>query len=102
MELTKLSDIADGHELWRGSKIRLVNDGTTMHPDDKYFDYLLTSLPWERDYMVLVNITENSHKEGAAYATKVPVDRSSNKIIVKKDGLRTALGPDFDHCFLLT
>jgi hypothetical protein len=101
MELIKLSDIDDKLELWRGTKIRLVNNGIDMHPDDKYFDYLLVTTPWDKDFMTLVNITEGSHKLGAAYATKVPVDKTANKIIVTKAGLRQTLGQDFKHCFLI-
>ncbi|MEQ9101988.1 MAG: hypothetical protein RIF36_11570 [Imperialibacter sp.] len=102
MTLTKLSDIDPSLELWRGTKIRLVNDGTNLHPNDEHFDYLLATLPWDKDNMILVNVTQNSHKEGAVYGAKVPVDRSLNKIIVNREGLRKALGPDFDNCYLIT
>jgi hypothetical protein len=46
-----------------------------LHPDDKYFD-LLANLPWDSDNMILINVTEKSHKKGAIYATKIPVDKS--------------------------
>jgi hypothetical protein len=101
MELIKLTDIDDNLEIWRGTKIRLVNNGIDMHPDDKYFDYLLVTMAWDRDFMILVNVTEGSHKLGAAYATKVPVDKSLKKIVVTKGGLQQAFGPNFDHCFLI-
>jgi hypothetical protein len=102
MGLIKLSDIDEGLELWRGTKIRLVNNGTNLHPDDKYFDYLLANLPWDSDHMILVNVTQKSHKEGAVYATKIPIDKSIKKIIVNKTGFRNALGQDFDDCYLIT
>lgn len=102
MRLIKLSEIDDGLELWRGTKIRLVNSGTNLHPDDKYFDYLLAYLPWDRENMILVNVTEKNHKEGAVYAEKIPVDKSLKKIVVNKEGLRKALGKDFDNCYLIT
>lgn len=101
MELTKLKDIDDKIELWRGTKIRLVNNGVDMHPDDKFFDYLLVTMPWDQDFMALVNVTDGSHKLGAAYATRVPVDNKSNKVVVTKDGLRQAFGSDFEHCFII-
>lgn len=101
MDLIRLKDINDNLELWRGAKIRLMNNGKDMHPDDKYFDYLLVNLPWDSDHMILVNITKDSHKEGAAYATMIPVDKSLKKIVVTKSGLQTALGPDFENCYLI-
>ena len=101
MELIKLSDIDDKLELWRGTKIRLVNNGIDMHPDDKFFDYLLVYIPWDSDFMTLVNITDKSHKLGATYAARISVDKTSKKIVVTKAGLRQALRQDFDHCFLI-
>lgn len=70
-----------------------------MHPDDKFFDYLLVTMPWEKDFMILINVTAGSHKLGAAYAGRVPVAKNSNKVVATKDGLRQAFGPDFEHCF---
>ncbi len=102
MRLIKLSEIDEKLELWRGAKIRLLNNGTNLHPDDKYFDYLLPNLPWDNDNMILVNVTEKSHKEGAVYATKIPVDKSLMKITVNKEGLKKALEQDFDNCYLKT
>lgn len=99
MELTKLKDIDDKLELWRGTKIRLVNNGVDMHPDDKFFDYLLVTMPWDKDFMTLVNITDGSHKLGAAYATRVPVDKKSNKMILTKDGLRQGIRKRFRPLF---
>ena len=98
----KLADIPDDIELFRGSRIRLINDGRNLHPDDKYFDYLLSLSPWDKDFMFLVNITIDSHKAGAFYATKIPIDKSSNKIIVTKGDLKTALGEDFTNCYLIS
>lgn len=101
MKLPRLSDIDDQLELWRGTKIRLVNNGENLHPGDKYYDYMLALLPWEKENMILVNITDKNHKAGAVYATKVPIEKGIGKMIVKKSGLKKALGPDFDNCFLL-
>jgi hypothetical protein len=101
MKLEKLSDADENLELWRGSKIRLLNNGIDMHSDDKYFDYMLATAPWDNDCMFLVNITVDSHKQGAAYANKIPVDKSNKKVVASKANLKKALGIDFDHCFLI-
>lgn len=101
MELIKLSDIRDDREFWRGSKFRLINNGTNLHPDDKYFDYLLSTLPWDNENMILVNVTPNNHKEGAVYASKISVEKSLKKIVVRKQELKKALGKDFENFFLI-
>jgi hypothetical protein len=102
MKLEKLSDADENLELWRGSKIRLINNGIDMHSDDQYFDYILATAPWDSESMFLINITEGSHKAGAAYACKIPVDKSRQKIVATKDSLKKCLGRNFDHCYLIT
>ena len=101
MKLEKLSDVNENLELWRGSKIRLLNNGIDMHPDDKYFDYLLATAPWEKDHILLVNITEESQKRGAIYANKIAINKSHQKCIATKASLKEALGEDFEHCYLI-
>jgi hypothetical protein len=98
----KLSDLPEEAELWRGSIIRLLNDGKNLHPADKYFDYILALSPWDKDFMFLVNITADSHKAGAFYAKKLSIDHSENKMTIKKAALKKALGPDFKNCYLIS
>ena len=98
----KLSDIDKNLELWRGTKIRLMNDGTNLYPEVEYYDYMLVQVPGDNDYMILVNITIDDYKEGAVFRKKAAIDHSLNKAVVKKAALREALGPDFKNCYLIS
>ncbi|MEP1032467.1 hypothetical protein [Ekhidna sp.] len=100
MKLTSLSEIDESKEFWRGTRIRLMNHGD-MHPDDKYFDYQLTELPGDTDHMILVNITEDSHKAGAVYFGLVPIIEESNKRVINIKTLERVFDQDFEHCYLM-
>jgi len=100
MKLKLLSTVDESMEFWRGTQIRLMNH-EDMHPDDEFFDYLLTSLPDYPDHMILVNITNGSHKAGAVYSSKVSIDKKSNNRIVRLQDLKNAFGRDFAYCHLV-
>jgi len=101
IKLRKVKDLGDDFEFWRGHKFRILNDGKNLHKDDPYFDYILTSPSWEKDYMMLVNITEKSHKAGAVYGVKISIDHSTRKSIVTKTELLKAFGQDAKNFYLL-
>ena len=100
MQLIPLKDLDSKKEFWRGTRIRLMNHGD-MHPDDKFFDYQLTELPDDKDHMILVNITDGSHKAGAIYNGKVPIATEANRRVTKLQDLKNVLGRDYDHCYLI-
>ena len=100
MGYTPLKDLDSNYEFWRGTRIRMNHHGD-MHPDDKFFDYMLVTLPDNNRHMILVNVTEGSHKAGAVYVNKIPIDNQSNKIIVRLNSLRMAFGESFKHCYLM-
>lgn len=101
VKLRKITELDNDFEFWRGQRFRLLNDGKNIHSGDSHFDYILTSSPWERDYMMLVNITENSHKAGSVYVAKIAVDNSSSKFIVTRSEMLKALGKDAKNFYLL-
>ncbi|CAD5277135.1 conserved hypothetical protein [Imperialibacter sp. EC-SDR9] len=73
-----------------------------MHPNDQHFDYMLVKVPEDKEHMILVNVTEGSHKAGAVFVKKVSIQITSNKIVVKLEALKEALGESFDYCYLIT
>jgi hypothetical protein len=103
-DVKKLSDIDDEAVLWRGTKIRVMLDNEDEDDDyysTHFFDYMLISAPNDNDHMILVNVTSGNRKEGAVFVNKIEM-ASKEILMVNKKSLQKALGPYFEHCYLLS
>lgn len=102
-KLRLLREINDNEEFFRGTILRKYNVGlndSVTNNEENYFDYLLVSLPWEKD-MIMINITKGSNKFGAGYTGSIPVNTSNGNFSVNKENLQHTLGEDLLDWFLI-
>jgi hypothetical protein len=88
---------------WYGTVFRMYNAGMNpdvVSPENNYYDYLLTFLPWEQEYLALVNVTLNNHKRGQAYGGLIPVHARIGKCVTRLE-LEKYLGPVLSDWYLL-
>lgn len=97
-DVKKLSEIDEGLELWRGTKIRLMLDERDYGTD--YFDYMMVADPCDNNFFMLVNVTIGNYKEGAIYYQRLKI-AGDKKAIVNKQSLKRDLGPDFEKFYLI-
>ena len=99
----KIDELSYEEKFWYGTLFRMYNVG--MNPElvsaeDNYYDYLLTLLPWEPDYLALVNVTENNYRKGLAYGGLIPIHPSGDKYVTRAE-LEEYLGPVLSDWYLI-
>lgn len=101
--MIKLTDIDETREFWSGTKLRKYKVGlNTPNADEDYYDYILAYAPWDKESMMLVNITEGigKNKSGSVYAGVLSVKLETGKAIVTKSSFQHTL-EDFENWYLL-
>ena len=99
MELVSLLDIPDDYEIWRGSVFRVMNVGMNVPKEEDYYDYMLVGIPWESEFLILVNVTHDNTKAGAVYGTSVKVSAPGVASTVSGKAIKEALS--LERCFLV-
>lgn len=69
LKLTALVEVDDAEEFWSGTRVRIYGVGMNV-PDktEDYYDYMLATIPGEREFMLVTNVTTDAgrHKAGAS------------------------------------
>ena len=99
MELIPISDIHDTGEIWRGTVFRVMNIGMNVPKEKDYYDYMLVKIPWESEFLILVNVTYDNTKAGAVYGTSVKVSAPGVAATVSGKAIKEALS--LETCFLV-
>ncbi|RSK48527.1 hypothetical protein [Hymenobacter rigui] len=96
MKLVPLSEIADEYLFWPGATFRRAGVGMNgVPPERDFYDYMLVSLAFDNEPMVVVNVTIGNMKAGHTICS---VDRASiNGNCVDAQTIRQAIGDDKIH-----
>lgn len=99
----KLSEIDERAEFWSGTKLRKYNVGlNTEDRNEDYYDYILAYANWDKESMMLVNITEGlgKNKAGSVYSGVLPIKLETGKAIVNKASFLHTL-EDIENWYIL-
>lgn len=99
----KIKDLSYEERFWHGHVFRVYNVGMNpklVNPENDYYDYLLTYLPWETNHLALVNVTANNHKRGMAYGGLIPIHPGGDKFVTRME-LEEYLGPKLSDWYLI-
>lgn len=99
MELIPINDIPDDYEIWKGTVFRVINIGMNVPKEKDFYDYMLVNIPWEADFLILVNVTHDNIKAGAVYGTAVKVLSPGVAATVSGKAIKEALS--LETCFLV-
>jgi hypothetical protein len=98
-----IAELSYQEKFWYGTIFRVYNVGMNpdlVSPENDYYDYLLTLLPWETNDLALVNITENNYRRGHAYGGLIPIHPDGGKFITRIE-LEKYLGPNLSDWYLI-
>jgi len=92
MELIPLGNISDNEEFWRGTRFRIVGVGLNVkNKNDDYYEYMLTEISGNDEYMQLTNVVGN--KSGSILAL-VKIKPDKKRLVVTGQALKFSMGLD--------
>lgn len=92
--MIKIIELEKNIKIWRGALFRKYNVGLNTEDSSKdYYDYILAQSSWDKDYMILVNISSGlgRNKAGSVYSGVIPVDTTYGESSISKQVLSERL-----------
>jgi hypothetical protein len=93
MKLVPLSEISDEYLFWPGSTFRRTSVGMNgVPPERDFYDYMLVSLSFDNEPMIIVNVTVGNIKAGHTICS---VNRAlTDGSCIDAQTVRQAIGDD--------
>ena len=81
--LIPLKRIKDEEEFWKGSRFRQYKIGLNLeNKEDDFYEYMLTEIPGEKEYMVLTCV--EGYKSGSTLALVKTLEDKSRFVVTAK------------------
>ncbi|MCK5776095.1 MAG: hypothetical protein KAH25_07965 [Bacteroidales bacterium] len=104
MKLKSLEEVESHEKFWSGTRLRNYKVGLNVKVDeDDYYDYILAYALWEKESMMLVNVTNGlgKNKAGSVYGGVLPVRLDTGSAVVDRASFEFTLGELKDWFIIL-
>ncbi len=91
-KIKPLKEVGDELEFWKGTRFRQYQIGLNVtEKEDDYYEYMLTEIPGERDFMLLTCV--KGHKSGSALAL-VKTSADKTKFVITGKAIKYSMGTE--------